>query len=256
MKPTLLHHYLLPTSPPFPPSCHPCQLQSGPKTIQVEATAETIEANNVIEETPKGETTPLTAAPETSASESVGTAVINGTTNMPATVNDKDEEEQAASTANPAPASSSAAPPPSFRERVVAVSRRGMEKVGEAYETARAKLRLTKALFGKTKPAPAAAAAGAAAGGEVGEGEGAAAASELPAEGGAVVLEEAGDETSPAAAAKTTRGFWARKARWASKRCTEVQDKVVSGVTAAKQGAKAQLQALKKSFSRKRNSSQ
>jgi hypothetical protein len=192
----------------------------------------------------------LTAGPETSVNEN--TAVTSSTTNIPAIVKDNDEEEQSTSIVPP-PTSGTAAPPPSFRERVVAVSRRGMEKVEEAYATARAKLRLTKALFGKTKPA---AAVGTAAGGEVGEGAGAAAASELPAEGGAVLLEEAGDETSPAAAAKTTRGFWARKARWASKRCTEAKEKVGSGVTAAKQGAKGQLQALKKSFSRKRNSSQ
>jgi hypothetical protein len=221
--------------------------QNGPETIEVEATADTIVDSNATKENPTGETSTLAAAPEAT----IMSPIVSVAEALTLADNEEEagKEEEATPTIASPSTSGTAATPASLRERVVAASRRGMDKIESTFEKARAKVRLARVLFGKAgKEAPA---AGAAAVGEVGEGQGAAAGSELLPEAGAV-MEGTGGK---AVTSKPTRGFWARKARWASKRCTELKEKVDTSVTAAKQGAKGQLQALKKSFSRKGDSS-
>jgi hypothetical protein len=148
--------------------------------------------------------------------------------------------------AAPTPATTTAAAKPSLGKRLVAATRRGVDKLENAIaiETTRAKAHLKRVMFSRSsKQAPAAAAEGAAAGGEVGEGSVAAAA--VSAEAVVVVEESAETVTS-----KPTRGFFGSKAHCAAKRLREARQKVEERFESTKQGAKEQLQALKQRCSR------
>lgn len=141
------------------------------------------------------------------------------------------------------------AKPASLRERLVNLTNQGVDLLTKPLEVAVKKMEETKIKIVERCKVFSATPAVSGSGRKVGEGQGSAAAAVVAAAAALPLTETA----TGAVSAKSIRGFWARKARWATKRSREAQDKVKGCVTSARQGAQAKLQALKQRCSRKGN---